>query len=95
MQSFKQSLHVSKKEKRSLNHRVATFLFQYRNAAHATTEIPPAELMIGPHDEESVRSSTSGFEEHDCKQADTSGDDQICGSTKRFLCWGEGDGPRL
>ena len=47
VQSFKQALHISKEERRSLNHRVATFLFQYRNTAHATIEILPAELMIG------------------------------------------------
>ena len=46
-QTLKQSLRVSKKEDRTLQHRVATFLINYRNARHSTTEESPAQLMIG------------------------------------------------
>ena len=47
VQTLKQSLRVSKKEDRTLQHRVATFLINYRNASHSTTEESPAQLMIG------------------------------------------------
>ena len=47
VQTLKQSLRVSKKEDRTLQHRVATFLINYRNARHSTTEESPAQLMIG------------------------------------------------
>ena len=47
VQTLKQSLRVSKKEDRTLQHRVATFLINYRNARHSITEESPAQLMIG------------------------------------------------
>ena len=47
VQTLKQSLRVSKNEDRTLQHRVATFLINYRNARHSTTEESPAQLMIG------------------------------------------------
>ena len=47
VQTLKQSLRVSKKEDRTLKHRVAAFLMNYRNARHSTTDEAPAQLMIG------------------------------------------------
>ena len=44
---LKQALKVSKCEEKSLQHRLASFLLQYRNARHASTETSPALLMIG------------------------------------------------
>ena len=47
VQTLKQALKVSKCEEKSLQHRLANFLLQYRNARHASTETSPALLMIG------------------------------------------------
>ena len=91
VQSFKQALHVSKKEKRSLIHRVATFLFQYRNAAHATTEIPPAELMIG----HMMRNQLDLLRPDLRNTIVNKQTRQVMTRSASFLCWGEGDGPRL
>ena len=38
VQTLKRALKVSKHERRTLQHRVAQFLLNYRNAQHATTE---------------------------------------------------------
>ena len=46
VQSLKQAIRASRKEK-SLAHRVANILL-HRNARHATAEVSPAQLMIGP-----------------------------------------------
>lgn len=47
VQTLKQALKVSKCESKSLQHRLASFLLQYRNSRHASTETSPALLMIG------------------------------------------------
>ena len=47
VQTLKQALKVSKCESKSLQHRLASFLLQYRNSHHASTETSPALLMIG------------------------------------------------
>eukprot|EP00731_Ephydatia_muelleri_P010412 Em0005g998a len=44
--SLKQALQASKKEKKSLSHRVSSFLIQYRNARHSTLDTTPAQMMI-------------------------------------------------
>ena len=47
VQMLKQALKVSKCEEKSLQQHLASFLLQYRNARHASTETSPALLMIG------------------------------------------------
>ena len=47
VQTLKQALRVSRKDNRSLQHRLASFLMNYRNARHSTTETAPACLMMG------------------------------------------------
>eukprot|EP00731_Ephydatia_muelleri_P032757 Em0024g301a len=46
VQSLKQALRASKKEKKLLSHRVSSFLIQYRNARHPTLDTTPAQMMI-------------------------------------------------
>ena len=47
VQTLKQALCSSRKDGRTFQHRLASFLMNYRNARHATTEESPARLMIG------------------------------------------------
>ena len=47
VQTLKQALKVSKCKEKSLQHHLASFLLQYQNARHASTETSPALLMIG------------------------------------------------
>ena len=47
VQTLKQALRSSTKDGRTFQHRLASFLMNYRNARHATTEESPARLMIG------------------------------------------------
>ena len=47
VQTLKQALKVSKCKSKSLQHCLASFLLQYRNSLHASTETSPALLMIG------------------------------------------------
>ena len=47
MQTLKQALQSSRKDGRTFQHRLASFLMNYQNARHATTEESPARLMIG------------------------------------------------
>eukprot|EP00731_Ephydatia_muelleri_P006892 Em0003g1140a len=46
VQALKQALQASKKEKKSLSHRVSSFLIQYGNARHSTLDTTPAQMMI-------------------------------------------------
>ncbi|KAL5493864.1 hypothetical protein EMCRGX_G015098 [Ephydatia muelleri] len=46
-ETLKQALRSSRKDGRTFQHRLASFLMNYRNARHATTEESPARLMIG------------------------------------------------
>ena len=46
VQTLKRALRVSRKEPRTLQHRLANFLLTYRNSRHASTEVSPATLMI-------------------------------------------------
>ena len=47
VQTLKHALRVSKGDGHTLQHRLASFLLNYRNARHSTTEATPATLMIG------------------------------------------------
>ena len=47
VQTLKQALRVSRNDNRSLQHRLASLLMNYRNARHSTTETTPAYLMMG------------------------------------------------
>ena len=45
-QTLTNALQVSRKEPRTLQHRMANFLLTYRNSRHDSTEASPATLMI-------------------------------------------------
>ena len=47
VQTLKQALRLSRKDNRSLQHRLASFLMNYRNTRHSTTKTAPANLMMG------------------------------------------------
>lgn len=47
VQTLKQALRVSRKDNRFLQHRLASFLMNYSNARHSTTDTAPAYLMMG------------------------------------------------
>ena len=47
VQTLKHALRVSKGDGHTLQHRLASFLLNYQNARHSTTEVTPATLMIG------------------------------------------------
>ena len=47
VQTLKQALRVTWKDNISFQHRLASFLMNYRNARHSTTETAPAYLMMG------------------------------------------------
>ena len=47
VKTLKNALRVSKGDGHTLQHRLASFLLNYRNARHSTTEVTPATLMIG------------------------------------------------
>ena len=46
VQTLKQVIQATRKEERSLRHRISNFLINYRNATHATMEESPAQLML-------------------------------------------------
>ena len=46
VQSLKQALPASRKEAKSLHHRIASFLIHYRNARHSTIEVSTAQLLM-------------------------------------------------
>ncbi len=46
VQTFKRSMKAGGKDGVSLKHRLASFLFDYRNLPHATTNRPPSELFL-------------------------------------------------
>ena len=47
VQSFKQSMRKSNNDSIPFQHRLANFLLMYRTTAHATTNTPPCELLMG------------------------------------------------
>ncbi len=46
VQTFKRAMKAGGKDGVSLKHRLASFLFDYRNLPHATTNRPPSELFL-------------------------------------------------
>ena len=44
--TFKRAMKAGKEDRGNLNHSLAEFLFDYRSAAHATTNVSPSELFL-------------------------------------------------
>ena len=46
VQTLKHALKAGEREGKTLHHRLAEFLFEYRSTPHATTNAPPSELFL-------------------------------------------------
>ena len=47
VQSFKTALKSAKRDAGTVQHKLASFLMAYRNTAHSTTGVSPAEIFLG------------------------------------------------
>ena len=49
VQTLKESLKVSHDDGHSLSQKISSYLLTYRTTAHATTEVPPCQLLMQRH----------------------------------------------